>query len=270
MGQTQARGERPLKYIVGRPMHPLLPRVEKLPMVLLLRAWRPHLAELGLIVGLYLVYLLSRGLVFRELDQTGVQNAHQVIALEQSFGFFWEPGWQAWALAQARSLVVAANWIYIITYWPIVLGVGLVLYLRDRRRFYHYRTVVVVSLAIAFAVFLLFPVASPFRIPAYFVNTIQVFGPSYYGSPEMAVYYNTNAAMPSLHFCWTAVLGVLFLQSLRGWFKLVGPVYPAITFLAITVTGNHFILDAAGGGLLAGLSFGVVALARRRRRWVFQ
>jgi hypothetical protein len=36
-----------------------------------------------------------------------------------------------------------------------------------------------------------------------------------------------------------------------------------MTFFAITVTGNHFILDAVVGGVLAGLSFGAVEAYRR-------
>jgi hypothetical protein len=35
-----------------------------------------------------------------------------------------------------------------------------------------------------------------------------------------------------------------------------------LTFFAIVLTGNHFILDAIAGGILAGLSFGVVLVAR--------
>jgi len=246
-------------------MQTVLSRLQSLPLVPLLWSWRLHFAELGLIIGAYFVYLLTRGLVFHQLDQTGLQNAYRVISLETAGGFFWEPGWQAWVLDRVLALVVVLNWVYIITYWPVVLGVGLALYIRNRPRFYYYRTVIVISLGIALLVFMAYPVAPPFQITAYFVNTIQVFGPSYYGSPEMAVYYNTNAAMPSLHFCWTAIFGVLFLRTLKGWLKLFGVAYPAMTFFAITITGNHFILDAVAGGLLAGLSFGIVELVVGRR-----
>ena len=240
-------------------------RIQNLPLPRLLRSWKPHIAELSLLIGSYLVYLLTRGVVFPEVDQTALQNAHRVISLERSLEVFWEPGWQAWALFKAQALVTAFNWTYIITYWPIVLGVGLGLYVKSRSWYYYYRTVVVVSLVIALVVFTVFPVAPPFQVTAYFVDTIHVYGPSYYGSPEMAVYYNTNAAMPSLHFCWTVIFGVLFLRTLRGWLKIFGALYPALTFFAITITGNHFILDAVAGGLLAVLAFGIMELGIRRR-----
>ena len=233
--------------------------------VQLLREWKPHFAELGLVVGFYFLYLVTRGLVFTQLDLTGLQNAQRVVSLERGIGVLWEPAWQAWSLENAEALVAVLNWVYVITYWPIVMGVGLALYIRNRPRFYYYRSVVAISLIFALTVFALFPVAPPFDLTAHFVDTIQVLGPSLYGSPEMAVYYNTNAAMPSLHFCWTVIMGVLFLRSLTGWAKFLGVLYPVITFFAITITGNHFILDAVAGGLLAGVAFAIVELGLRER-----
>ncbi len=235
------------------------------PGVRLLRDWKSHSAELGLIVGFYAVYLVTRGLFYSHLDQTGLENAQRIVSLERGFGIYWEPAWQAWMLGTAQQLVELLNWVYIVTYWPVLLTVGLVLYMRNRLRFYYYRTVVGVSLIFALVVFAVFPVSPPFDMTTYFVDTIQSLGPSLYGGPAMAATYNTNAAMPSLHFCWTLILGVLFLRSLRGWAKALGVLYPAITFLAITITGNHFILDAVAGGLLAGVAFAIVELGFRER-----
>ena len=45
---------------------------------------------------------------------------------------------------------------------------------------------------------------------------------------------------------------------------MTGLLYPVMTFFSITLTGNHFILDAVAGGLLAGVSFGAVLLLQRR------
>ena len=141
------------------------------------------------------------------------------------------------------------NWAYIITYWPVILGLAIYLFLRDRSKYYYYRTVVLLNLIVALIAFMVFPVASPFAIPGVgLLDSIQLLGPSFYGSATMANFYNTSAAMPSLHFSWTIILGVYWLRSLPGGFKAAGVVYPALTFFAITVTGNHFILDAIVGG----------------------
>jgi membrane-associated phospholipid phosphatase len=121
-----------------------------------------------------------------------------------------------------------------------------------------------INLVVALIVFMLFPLSSPFAISAHLVNTIQQYGPSYYGSDSMAVYYNTNAAMPSLHFSWTVILGVLFAKTFKGWFKLLSIAYPVMTFFAITLTGNHYILDAIAGGVLAAAAFAIMELVFRR------
>ena len=239
-------------------------RLQKLPLPAVLWRWKPQLLELALIIGAYLVYVFTRGLVFSDTDQTALHNAQRVVAAERSLGFFWEPGWQAWAVDNAVVLVRFLNWAYIITYWPIVLTLVLVVFVIDRPLYYYYRTVVMINLAFGLVVFMVFPVASPFDIRP-IVNTIQVYGPAFYGSPEMATYYNTNAAMPSLHFSWTVILGVLFVRWLKGWLKLLALAYPVMTFFAITITGNHFILDAIAGGILAGMAFAVMELVVRRR-----
>ena len=227
--------------------------------------WKSHLLELVLILGAYAVYLLTRGLVFSNLDAKGLENAGRVISLEQALGFFWEPGWQSWTLDNAKGIATFLNWVYIVTYWPVIMAMGLVLYTTNRPRYYYTRTVVLITLAIALIVFMLFPVASPFNMTSYFVNTIQELGPSIYGGPEMATFYNSNAAMPSLHFSWTVILGAVIVRSFGGWIRLLGMIYPVLTFFAITITANHFILDATAGGALAAIAFVMMELAARHR-----
>ena len=248
-------------------------RVGSLSLVLTIRGLKAHFLECGLVAVAYAIYILTRGLLFSDLAGKGVQNAAHVISAEKWAGFFWEPGWQTWILENVDGLALFFNWVYIFTYWPIIVVVGLALYILNRARYYYYRTVVVINLVFALVIFMLFPVTSPFNFTDHFVNTIQTLGPSFYGSSEMASYYNTNAAMPSLHFSWTVILGVLFLRTFKGWFKLLGVVYPVMTLFAITLTGNHFILDAVAGGVLAAAAFGVMELGfrrgllRRERAW---
>ena len=222
-------------------------------------AYRREVAEIALYVGAYLVYVFSRGLVYDDPRAVGILNGERIVEFQAWLGFLWEPGWQAWAVEHMRGIVVFLNWAYIITYWPVILALAIYLFLRNRREYYYYRTVVLLDLISALACFALFPVASPFAIPTVeLADTIQTFGPAFYGSESMATFYNTSAAMPSLHFSWTVILGVYWFRNLPTPFKAAGIVYPLLTFLAITITGNHFILDALVGGVLAGLCFGIV------------
>ena len=221
--------------------------------------YRRELAEVALYVGAYLVYVLSRGVVYDDTRAVAVFNGERIVALQERLHFLWEPGWQAWAIEHVRGLVVFLNWAYIVTYWPVILALAIYLFLRNRREYYYYRTVVLLDLIVALLCFALFPVASPFAIPTVdLTDTIQTFGPAFYGSESMSNFYNISAAMPSLHFSWTVILGVYWFRNLPGPFKAAGVVYPVLTFFAITITGNHFILDAIVGGLLAGVCFGIV------------
>jgi hypothetical protein len=190
-------------------------------------------------------------------------NGEKVASLQRDLGFLWEPGWQSWALDNVEALVVTMNWVYIITYWPVILLAAFILFVKKRHDYNFYRTVVFINLTGALIPFMIFPVASPFAIPSVeLLDSIQEFGPKSYGSEGMASYYNISAAMPSLHFSWTVIMGVLFWRSFPGWCRFIGLLYPVLTFFAIVLTGNHFILDAIAGGILAGLSFGVVLVAR--------
>lgn len=223
-------------------------------------AKKAHILELALVIGAYAVYILSRGLIFSDFSGTGLENAGRIISAEKSLGIFWEPGWQSWVLTHVKGLAAFLNWTYIFTYWPIIVVAGTALYVVNRPKYYYYRSVVVINLAAALIIFMVFPVTSPFNVTEYFVNTIQVLGPTIYGGPEMASFYNAHAAMPSLHFSWTVILGVLFVRTFKGWFRIIGVFYPVITFLAITITGNHFIMDAIAGGILAIAAFAVMEL----------
>ena len=232
-------------------------------MISLIRANRAALSEISLYIGAYFVYVFTRGLVHSDTRAVGLVNGEKIVSLQRDLGFLWEPGWQSWALENVEALVITMNWVYIITYWPVILVAALILFVRKRQDYNFYRSVVFINLAGALVTFMVFPVASPFAIPSVeLIDSIQEFGPKSYGSEGMASYYNISAAMPSLHFSWTVIAGVLFWRSFPGGYRFIGLAYPFLTFFAIVLTGNHFILDAIAGGVLAGLSFGVVLLLR--------
>ena len=90
--------------------------------------WRSHCSELAPYAGLYLVYVLTRGLAF-DGDRRALANTDWVIYLERGIGRFEEQAIQNWALAHAQPLAVFLNWVYIVTYWPVILGLALYLYL---------------------------------------------------------------------------------------------------------------------------------------------
>ena len=211
-----------------------------------------HIRELVLIVGAYFVYMFVRKLIFSGGgEDIAFSNALKIISFESAWGVFWEPVWQEGALNIGHWVVILFNWLYIITYWPVILTTALIFYLIDRHRYFYYRSIILLSFVAALIIFALFPLAPPRIIEGHnFVDSIQVFGPVWYGSREMASYYNAFAAMPSLHFAWTVVFGFLFFRSRSRWLKVLGVLYPIVTFFAITITANHYIVDAVIGALM--------------------
>ena len=265
---NSAKAARPLTnpFHRARLLAFLLTAVREWPVLAAVWGRRLVVAEVALYVGAYVLYLLTRGLVHDDTRAVGIENGRQIVSFQESLGLLWEPAWQAWAIDHVYPIVVFLDWAYIVTYWPVILGLAVALFIINRSRYYYYRTVVMFTLTGALLTFMLFPVASPFAVPTVeLVDTIQSHGPRFYGTPEMASYYNVSAAMPSLHFSWTVILGVFFVRSLPGWWRLLGVFYPVLTFFAIVITGNHFIVDAVGGGLLAVCSFGLVNLLQRAK-----
>ena len=119
--------------------------MDSLPLFPTIWAWKYHLMELGLIVGFYLIYILTRGVILSDYSGVGLANAGRVISAEQALGIFWEPAWQSWILANVEALAAILNWTYIFTYWPIIIVVGLALYVGNRAKYYYYRTVSVMA-----------------------------------------------------------------------------------------------------------------------------
>ena len=236
--------------------------------LLLKRRVLRHAGEIVLLVSVYMVYMFVRKYLIPNIEPVSFANAFKVLSFESAGSFLWEPRWQAWVIENSKALAIFSNWVYIITFWPIICVTGLILYIKDRRKYLYFRNIFLLTYLFALLIFALFPLAPPRFLPEYgFVDTIQRFGPSWYGGREMAAYYNAFAAMPSLHFAWTIFFGVLFFTIKNIWVKLFGIIYPAMTFFAITLTGNHYIIDALGGAaVIVGTFLVYIVLARLRIR----
>lgn len=224
----------------------------------------PHMREIALVVGAYFAYMFTRQLIFTDVS-VAFDNAERVVALEKNLGLYWEPVWQEWALGTATGLVVFFNWVYIFTFFPIVITTAIILYVVDRGRYKYFRNVVLVSFVVALLIFMVFPLAPPRMLPG-INDTIDTFGPAFYASRDLAAYYNAFAAMPSLHFAWTLIFGFMFFQFRWIPLKILGLLYPTMTLLAITITGNHYILDAVGGGVVMLASLSLTLLVQRQIR----
>ncbi len=223
----------------------------------------PHLVEILLVAGGYLAYMYAKTIPFKDSTASAFNNARRLIDVERSIGLLWEPTWQAWVLDAPAFVILFFNWVYAFAYWPVIVPTVVVLYIRNRKRYRFYRNWIFASYLAAMTMFLLFPLAPPRMLADMFVDTIAVFGPSFYMSRDFAEYYNAFAAMPSLHFAWTLIFGIMFFSAGPRWLKVVGVLYPTLTLIAIMVTGNHYVLDAIAGGVVAVGALGILHLGKK-------
>ena len=223
-----------------------------------------HLKQVVIIVGAYFVYMFVRRFLLADPESAALDNAVRLISFELAAHIFWEATWQDWAIGASHSLITFFNWAYILTFFPVILTTAVIVYMKDRPKYFYFRNVILLSFTFALALFVLFPLAPPRFLPEYgFVDSIQRFGPNWYGGRDMAVYYNAFAAMPSLHFGWTVGFGILFFSMKPLPIKVLGVLYPTLTLFAITITANHYIMDAVGGAAMILASFGTYELLRR-------
>ena len=71
--------------------------------------------------------------------------------------------------------------------------------------------------------------------------------------------------MPSLHFGWDLLIGIVLVRNAGSIvFRIFGVVLPAAMAVAIVLTANHFIIDAIVGGSLALFGLWLACYVRPR------
>ena len=219
--------------------------------------------QLGLF-GLALVaYQVSRALVIGDAT-SAVRHAWDVIDLERAAGIFWEPAIQAWATAHP-DLIRGLNAFYLLAHLPVTAVFFVWLWRSHRDRYAVVRNGFLAANALALAVFITFPVAPPRMTGADgLVDTLhRMSGVDLHGGPLSGL-FNPYAAVPSMHFGYALLIGVtVAVLARRPAVRLVAPLYPAVVFLTIVATANHFVVDALAGGLVIGTGVAAAVLASR-------
>ena len=140
--------------------------------------------QLAIFLGAYFIYMVARIEVLGDVEPTAISNASKVINFQESLGIFWELRWQSWAFNNAGWFLVIMNWVYIVTFWPIIAVAGFTIFVKDRSRYFYYRNVLLITFAVALSIFTIFPLAPLRLVPDMpnFVDTIQFYGPAAYAS----------------------------------------------------------------------------------------
>jgi membrane-associated phospholipid phosphatase len=214
------------------------------------------------ILGLYWLYSSIRWLIARNSPYEAFQNAFKIIQLEQQLGIFFESTIQQWLIDHAMGVVYIANEFYTIGYFPVLILCCALLYRFEPERFLIFKLTFLLGLGFALICFSVFPLAPPRMLPEVgFVDTQQSFGSSLYNRKSILSFYNPYAAMPSLHFGWALLVGIMAYSFERRIFKILGILYPSLMALVIVTTGHHYFLDIAGGGLVIGLAYMLVKVS---------
>ncbi|KAL5337834.1 hypothetical protein BJX70DRAFT_224652 [Aspergillus crustosus] len=279
----------------------------------------PFLAECWYWALVYWTYQLGRAFTAVTLQEGTVdiarRHALELIRIEQALGLFWEVPIQQFFLRHPL-LMRWTNWVYSFIHIPgtIAFLVWLYFYTITRNRFYESqpgkprgvmsgspagpllyqarrRTLAVCNL-LAFVVFTLWPCMPPRLLSdknvegpvgklarSYgFVDTVH--GAEGAGSVWTENRFcNQYAAMPSLHFGYSLMIGLTIMTiplpahhrvstrlrighfgvRVPSWRRLaclsLGIAYPAIILAAIIATANHFILDAVAGAVVCTLGW---------------
>ena len=229
--------------------------------------------QLGLFVLADLCYETVRGLAEGN-KAVAFANGQAIIDLEESTGTLFEPGFQAFFIAE-RWVLDLANFMYMNSHFVLTTGFLVWLYIRRNDSFYFVRNMFLVAMGLALVGYALFPTAPPRLFPEYgFVDTINDFSSVNHDSALVKVFVNPFAAVPSMHCAFALMIGIPgFVLSRHRAAKAFWAAYPLLVLWVVVVTGNHYWLDAAAGALVAGAA-AIVAnrlLARARpESWSFR
>ena len=213
-----------------------------------------ELAIWGVVYG---SYLALRGAAIARPGEA-FEHADAVVGLEQTIGLFHEARIQH-AFDAVAELLSA---YYLVGFGPLLALTAAWLLLRRPQHYRELRTVLLISIAIASVIYVAYPVAPPRLAELGIADTVGL--SDHDTGSFMGIRFNPYAAMPSMHVGWSLLLGLYGVLAgppriVRTFFFL----HPAVMVLAVTATGNHYLLDSIAGAAVAGLAFVLVRLASR-------
>jgi hypothetical protein len=259
----------------------------------------PFLVECWYWALIYWVYQLGRAFTAVTIRQGTVHTARlhalQLIHLEKRLHIFWEPAIQQYFLRYPALMhwinrtysfihipgtILFLIWLYYttITFRPDSFTNGPAIYQARRR------TMAVCNL-IAFTVFTAWPCMPPRLLsdPLYYGASAKEarsygFVDTVHGAKGESSVWTSNkfcnqfAAMPSLHFGYSLLIGLTIFSLDRSQgqpyrrlnlrdrlftvlMKVLGIAYPTLILVCIVATANHFILDAVAGAMVCGVAW---------------
>ena len=214
---------------------------------------RPHdVWDIGIGLVVFGGYL---AVAARTRSQVPRANAYarRVAAAERWLGLSLERAANRWTAAHPVVTTIA-NYDYALGYLASTLGILGWLRAGGRPDYVRHEVSLLAINAVAVAMFAVCPVTPPRLLAdAGFVDTVKdghTVGS--WGSAMISATANEHAAMPSLHVAWTTwVAATLAAQGAPLWLRRTAVLQVCTTTAVIVMTGNHWLLDAAAGAIVA-------------------
>jgi hypothetical protein len=221
------------------------------------------LTEIALVAVGFLAYFLVRGAVV-DRAPVALANAREIVTFQAALGLWLEPRIQATSL-EWHTLVRAMNFVYFWLDFPLIVGIGLLLFWRRRAYYTLLRDSLLISGAMALVCYYSFPVAPPRYLAEWgFVDTLARYDQLSYQAQSMRPFVNPYAAVPSLHVGWAAlVAATLFRATRRMLARATGLALVVAQAAAVVITANHFFFDAFVGLAVCAAAW-IVALWLQR------
>jgi len=171
---------------------------------------------------------------------------------------------EAWVVrtTSEADLTSVLEWLYLNIHLPVLFGFVAAVRLLAPDRYPSLRTTYVLSFVPAVLVIGHYPLAPPHWLPGLGLDGAPTDAELATGG---AVFHNSTAAAASQHFGFAVFVAAasiwLFPRALLAWSTLA---YPALMFVVILGTGNHYVLDCVVGTLTFALAAGVAFLVHGR------
>ena len=208
---------------------------------------------------LYGVYEVVRGAPGENV-QAAMRHTSEIVALEQSVGVYVEQGVQE-AFEAVPGLPTVLGLAYLVLHFVGTTAALVWLHRRHPDHFPIVRTTVVAATALALVGYVLYPAAPPRLADLGFADTVTTHTGLNLSSDLLGALYNPFAAVPSLHFGYALIVGVVLARfATHRVVRVAGALYPIAMLLVIVATGNHFVFDAALGAVVVGAGWLVARL----------